>query len=223
MLRQDFTVLQIEPGDGPRVEIGGSLILLAFVMVHVLSGVMAFLEDLAVFVVIVFSLFLREAVRARVIEALGLRLFSVRLSGGGGHADYSRASLRDEETIAAIGPMVSLALWAMATIVLWTLPDGSAAARWVEIFAFVNLFIGIFTALPVQPNDGGRFLYLWLSRTISVPVARRVCGGIGLLLSVVWLPASLLAFLIFGMVLIALPSVSEHWAMLTRGAPAVEG
>lgn len=221
MLRQDFTVLQVQSGRGVRLEIGASLVLFAFVMVHVIGGMVEFLHDTLIFMMIVFSLYLRELARAWAVEAQGLTLYAVKLSGGGGAAEHSRATPYQQEFIAAMGPITSFALWALATLAVHVLPDGQAAV-WLTKFAFINLFIGLITALPVQPMDGGKFLYLYLGRTISVAFARRVMGVFGLMLSLIWLPAMLLTFLIFGIVLISLPSISEHWEMI-KGAPALEG
>ncbi|MBF9034748.1 hypothetical protein HKCCE2091_10900 [Rhodobacterales bacterium HKCCE2091] len=221
MLRQDFKVLEVDSGDGIRIEIGASLIFLAFVMVHVVGGLEEFLLDALVFMVILLSLYLREAFRAAVALRMGLTVESVRLNGAGGSIVHSRATPLQAETLAAVGPLASLGLWALASLFHGVLPSGQLA-HWVEIFAFVNLFIGIVTLLPVQPFDGGRFLLSALSRLVGPGFARRVMGALGLPLSVLWLPACLLAFLIFGMVLIALPTPREHWQMLT-GRTAAEG
>ncbi|MEM1273500.1 MAG: hypothetical protein AAGF88_06755 [Pseudomonadota bacterium] len=220
MLRQDFVIFQAETQTGIHVEIGASLLLLGFVMVHLVGGAAAFLYDLAIFLTIVFSLHLREMARAWMVQLHGLRLDGVVLSGAGGRTLHARGTTKQEELIAITGPLTSFALWAGANLILTLLPDGEIA-HWLRIFAFINLFIGIFTILPIQPLDGGRFFYLWLGRVLGHRIANRLMGGIGLLLSLIWLPACLLAFIIFGMVLIALPSVQEHWAML-KGDAAIE-
>lgn len=222
MLRQDMPVVQFSTREGVRIEIGFSLVLFAFVMVHLTGGMAGFLGDLAVFLLIIFSLYLREAARTWVVAKQGLELISHKFGAAGGQVRTSRASVEAQELIAAIGPLTSFGLWAISALILPLLPEASLAADWLMKFAFINLFIGIVTSLPVQPLDGGRFLYLYLSRTVSPAFARRVMGAFGLMLSAIWLPAMLLSFLIFGIVLLTLPSMAEHWAML-KGEAAVEG
>ncbi len=221
MLRQDFTIHQLETRDGLKVEIGASLLLLALVMVQIVHGIGPFLHSLAVFVLILLSLHLREMARGWVVRAFGLKLSGIVLSGAGGHTLHERGTDEQEELIAAIGPITSFALWAGTNLMMPIAPE--AALIWLQIFAFVNLFIGIFTALPVQPMDGGRFLHLYLTRHFGQRLANRIMGFLGLGLSVFWLPASLLAFLICGMVLIALPSPREHWDMLKGADPVLDG
>lgn len=222
MLRQDMPLVQLKMPDGLRIEIGFSLLLFAFVMVHLTGGIAGFLHDLAIFVLILFSFYMREVFRLWVVKAQGLEVYGVRFSGAGGSVEHSRGSIEQQELIAAMGPITSFGLWAISSLLLTVLPEASMAATWLYKFAFINFFIGIITILPAQPLDGGRFLYLYLGRTISVSFARRVMGAFGLALSVIWLPAMLLSFLIFGIVLLSLPSISEHWAML-KGEAAVEG
>jgi len=221
MLRQDFAIYRSETRDGLRVEIGASLILLALVMLQVVHGASTFLHSLAIFIIVVFSLHMREMMRAWAVQLQGLTLHGIVLSGAGGYTEHNRGTDEQEELIAIIGPITSFALWALANLAMPFVGD-ETALMWLQIFAFVNLFIGIFTALPVQPLDGGRFLHLFLSRHLGQGAANRMMGFMGLGLSVFWLPASLLAFLIFGMVLIALPSPREHWEMLKGADPIPE-
>ncbi|MEM9319713.1 MAG: hypothetical protein AAGA70_12015 [Pseudomonadota bacterium] len=220
MLRQDFAIYYAETQNGVRVEIGASLLLLALVMIPLLGGAAAFLHGVAVFLIVLAALHLREVARSILAGRLGLRLDGVVLSGAGGRTLTERRSCEYDELIAISGPLASFSLWALANLALTIVPDGEAR-YWLEIFAFVNLFVGLFTILPVQSLDGGRFCYLWLRRRVGAAIANRLMGAVGLLLAVIWLPASLLAFLICGIVLIALPSIGEHWAML-KGADAIE-
>lgn len=220
MLRQDFAIYQSETQEGLQVEIGASLLLLALVMLNVIHGAGPFLHSLAVFITILFSLHMREMARAWIVRMQGLKVHGITLSGAGGYTNHERGTDAQEELIAAIGPITSFALWAGTNLILPLAPE--AAVAWLQIFAFVNLFIGIFTALPVQPLDGGRFLHLYFTRIFGQVAANRIMGFLGLGLSVFWLPASLLAFLICGMVLIALPSPREHWQMLKGADPVLD-
>lgn len=220
MLRQDFSIFQSEMRDGLRIEVGASLLLLTLVMLKITQGAAPFLHSLAVFVTILASLHMREMARSWMVRRQGLKLHGIMLTGAGGHTLHDRGTDEQEELIAITGPFTSLTLWAVANLIIPVAPEG--AVLWLQVFAFVNLFIGIFTALPVQPLDGGRFLHLYFTRTLGQDIANRIMGFLGLGLSVFWLPVSLLAFLIFGMVMIALPSPREHWQMLKGANPIPE-
>lgn len=216
MLRQDFAIYQAECRDGHKIDIGLSLLLLMVVM---LCASQHFMMDLAAFFLIVFSLHTREMIRAWFVRLLGLELHNIVLSGAGGHTVHESGTVEEEELIAAIGPITNFTLWALAVLALPFFTADGAVFFWLELFAFVNLFVGIATALPMMPMDGGRFLYLYLGRVFGQGTANRVVGGVGLVLSVIWLPVLLLSFLITGMVLIALPSIQEHWDMLKGSDP----
>ena len=71
MLRQDFIIFQSQSTEGLRVEIGASLLLLALVMLQVVHGAGPFLHSLAIFVLILLSLHLREMARAWVVRPAG--------------------------------------------------------------------------------------------------------------------------------------------------------
>lgn len=218
MLRQDFAVYQSQVKDGVRIEIAASLMLLAFVMTVAFDSVSRFIENFAVLIIILACLHLREMARSWVVRVQGLTQEAIVLSGSGGGSIHTSGTDEQEELIAAIGPLTSFALWGLTNLVLLGVPDGEAR-HWVEVFAFVNLFIGVFTALPVMPLDGGRFLHLYLGRSVGPNMANRTLGFTGLIISVLWLPACLLALLVTGMILIAVPSLHEHWEMLKGADP----
>lgn len=221
MLREDFLIYQSETPEGVRVEIGASLMLLSLVMVVASPTLAAFLHNLAVLIVIIGSFHLREMARGWMVRLQGLELHGTVLSGAGGHTLHEGGSCRQEELIAIAGPLTSLALWAAANLLMAMVP-ATDGILWLEIFAFVNLFIALFTALPVMPLDGGRFWHLVLGRMFGTGFANRAIGGMGLVLSLIWLPVCLLAFLICGMILIAIPSVREHWDMLKGQDPMTD-
>ncbi|MBF9031557.1 hypothetical protein HKCCE3408_14235 [Rhodobacterales bacterium HKCCE3408] len=218
MLRHDVAVVKWNDCQGIRHEIGLSVFLLAFLIVPPTGTVAEVVADLSIFMMVIAALALREAIRAWAAGVQGLKLFAVKLSAAGGHVEHSRADRVQEEFVAAMGPVTSLWLWAVAATLSQLLPAGATAA-WMADFALVNLFIGAITALPALPLDGGRFLYLYLGRTVSEHVARRVIGVCGLVLSVLWLPAMLMTYLFTGLVLLALPSIQEHWEMVKGAAP----
>jgi len=118
--------------------------------------------------------------------------------------------------VIAMGPIVNLVIWALASLVapLVTAP----ALYWVfATLADLNLFLAVLNLLPVMPLDGGQLLHLLLCRIVSPRAAMAISGAIGLLIALLWIPAMLLVFTALGFILFFIPSFGLHWRML-RGA-----
>ncbi|MDT0549887.1 site-2 protease family protein [Streptomyces lonegramiae] len=92
-----------------------------------------------------------------------------------------------ELRIAGIGPLVSLVLGGLFTLVAWLLKVASAPGLVVEAVAWlagINILLAIFNAIPAAPLDGGRLLraFLWwrtgdrLRATAGATAAGRVFG-----------------------------------------------
>lgn len=88
----------------------------------------------------------------------------------------------------------------------------------LTIFARLNLFLALFNLIPVLPLDGARLLHSWLHRYIAGLTANRITGGIGVILSIVWIPMMFAAFFTFGFILAFFPNLFLHWRMMRRGA-----
>lgn len=186
------------------------------------------------FAMIVIAILLHELGHAAACVVQGVPVTRVVLFGGGGFCEHhARVTPRQAELIAIAGPLVNLALWAAVTLVLPALAAGppepmningtwiagpplgqSELYRALETFARLNLFLALFNLVPVLPLDGGRLLHSWLHRFVPGRTATKTSGGVGVVLSVLWIPMMFAAFFTFGFVLLFFPNLMLHWRML---------
>ena len=218
MFSDDTPLMEARGPYGAPVHMTLTFVLLAAVMVRFISGWERFLQDVIVFAVLGGSLYLRVVMRACAARVQGLEVFRITLNGGCGTVEHGRATAEQEMFVTAMGPVTSMWLWAVSTALLQFGPTGGLATL-LQLTAFLNFFIALVTLLPVQGMDGGRLVVLMLQRMLPQYQAERVAGAIGLGLAVIWLPAMLVSFLLFGMVLLCVPSVTAHWDMLRTPAP----
>lgn len=216
------------PG-GVRVDIDSTLLWLIGLIIYFSldSGLMNGLFFIAV---LVGSILLHELGHAWGCRVQGVPVRRIVLYGGGGFCERrSAASAREQELIVIMGPLVNLALWAIAgvsiwLIFLWVTQAGPAAFTYVEpitglmsflyLVGTVNLALFLFNLIPVQPLDGGKLLYLWLGRVMPADRARRVTGTIGYVMSILWIPGMVLFFFTYGWILFFIPSIRDHKAMM---------
>ncbi|ABD54642.1 site-2 protease family protein [Jannaschia sp. CCS1] len=213
-----------------------SLLILAvlFGMIFIDRGILA---AATAFAMIVIAILLHELGHAAACVVQRVPVTRVVLFGGGGFCEHdARVTPRQAELIAIAGPLVNLALWAVATLVLPALAAGppepinvngtwitgpplgqSDLYRTLEIFARLNLFLALFNLIPVLPLDGGRLLHSWLHRFVNGATANRITGGVGVVLSILWIPLMFAAFFTFGFILIFFPNLVLHWRMLRHG------
>ncbi len=217
---------------GVPVQVGASLLVLLAFYLYTGGGDLAWTA--AFVVMLMLSIFLHEMGHAWACLVQGVPVRRVMLYGGGGFCERARsASAHQQELIVAMGPIVNLTLWALASLVsnaLWDdLFAGASAysdptllfsspqaivAEYLGLFAYINGFLALFNLLPVQPLDGGKLLHLVLMRVTPQATALSVTGAIGLVLSVLWIPAMLIAFGLGWWLLFFIPSVPQHWAMM---------
>ena len=126
------------------------LIMLALVLLFMggLSGIFIVLLAFS-------SIILHELGHALVARRLGVRVSGIDLHFFGGVAKLASQpkSNKDEITIAAAGPAVSLVLAALGFGL-------SFATGWAffELLGLVNLVLALFNLIPALPMDGGRIL-----------------------------------------------------------------
>lgn len=206
---------------GVRVEIGQSIVfLLGFIAIFSggdLTGGLTFAG------LLLCAIFLHELGHAWGCMVQGIPVRRIMLHGGGGFCEPARsASATQQELIVAMGPIVNLALWAIASLAQWAMWDTIVANPsffMVELylalglFAFLNLALFIFNMIPVQPLDGGKLLHLMLLRVLEPDAAHRVTGRVGLVLSILWVPAAILAYTTYGWILFFIPSIPAHYRM----------
>lgn len=189
------------------------------------------------FGMILIAILLHELGHASACVAQGVHVNRVVLFGGGGFCEFdARVTPRQEEFIAIAGPLVNLTLWAAATLILPALitapgppiningtlisapPQAqSELYRGLTTFAQLNLFLALFNLIPVLPLDGGRLLHSWLHRFVRGITANKIVGGVGVVLSILWIPLMFAAFFTFGFVLLFFPNLLMHWRMFRRG------
>lgn len=185
------------------------------------------------FAMLAVAIFLHELGHAWGAKVQGVPVARIVLHGGGGFCQYrSSASRTEQELIVAMGPIVNLTLWALASIGVWWLQSSLMAraaageqlapgaiggyvqaAIYLSLFARLNLMLFLFNMVPVQPLDGGKLLQLMLLRVMSPARALRVTGMVGVVACVLWIPAMIWFFVTIGFVLFFFPSLRVHLAM----------
>lgn len=223
MLQDDNVVYSFRGPMGVRVDIGQSIaVLLAFLVL--LSG--GAIIDSVIFATVLFvSIFLHELGHAWGCKVQGIPVRRILLHGGGGFCERSRsASAYEQELIVAMGPIVNLAIWAIASLIQWwmwsNIGEAKPSAFMIEVsyvlwtVIWLNMALVIFNMIPVQPLDGGKLFHLVMLRLTSPQLAQRVTGVVGLILSIAWIPAAIYAYVTFGWILFFLPSIPAHYRMV---------
>lgn len=223
MFRDTTIIFRFRGFLGVEVEVGSSLAILAllFLLTSGMSPIgIAFAA--AVFGILVLSIYLHELGHAWAMKVQGYGVKRIVLFGGGGFCEPETIPKpRDMEFIALLGPIVNFALWAVLSLVVYySLRAGGAAALsysavlvMLGLAAQINLMLGIFNLLPVQPLDGGRLIHLLLRRRLSADRAIRIAGWVGLVFSGVWFAALIWLYINTGWILLFIPSIPLHWAM----------
>ncbi|MBY4892382.1 site-2 protease family protein [Rhodobacteraceae bacterium N5(2021)] len=216
------------------IQFDASLLVLAvlFAMLYIDRGIGT---AAIAFAMIVLAILMHELGHAAACVAQNVPVRRVVLFGGGGFCEHdARVTPYQTEFIAIAGPLVNLALWAVASLILpltitpsepvlingtWlTPPQGqSEITRQLTLFARLNLFLTLFNLVPVLPLDGGRLLHSWLHRFFRGITATKIAGGVGVVLAVAWVPLMFAAFFTFGVVLLYFPNIMLHWRMLRSG------
>jgi len=203
---------------GVPVHIGSSILLLVFLFLSFGTSTAQLLYNAIFLGMIIGSIYLHELGHAWATLVQGIPVRRIMIYGGGGFCERTRsATPRQEELIVAMGPIVNLTIWAVASLIWPYMPEG--LLMWaVNLLAWINLFLAIFNMIPVQPLDGGKLFHLLLLRFTSQAMAMRIAGGVGLVISVLWLPAMYLAYTKLGFLLFFFPPIGLHWRMM-NGKP----
>ncbi|MEM8590927.1 MAG: site-2 protease family protein [Pseudomonadota bacterium] len=165
------------------------------------------------------SILLHELGHAWGAHIQGIPVKRVVLHGAGGFCQATRStSAYEDELYVGMGPIVTIALWAISGLLIWTpVPYEVYEVLWA--INYINGFLALFNLLPVMPLDGGRIFHLILRRLFPSQTAARIAGGVGLFLALAWLPLMAVAFTYMGFILLFFPPIAVHWQML-RGATA---
>lgn len=199
---------------GIPVQIGGSIIILPLIFIGFGGGAATLVYDLIFVAILIVSIFLHELGHAWGCVVQGVPVRRIMIHGGGGFCEHARSpDYRQQELIVAMGPIVNLAIWAVASLAAPAMTPGVAAWA-VYWLGLINLFLALFNMLPVHPLDGGKLFQLLLLRFLPSGTATRVSGGVGLAVALLWIPGMLWLFFSVGLVLFFFPSIRMHWQML---------
>ena len=231
MFQDTSPIYQFRGPLGIPVQIGSSLGMLVLFYVFMSGGNL--ISTLGIVAMLVASIFLHEMGHAWASEIQGVPVRRIMLYGGGGFCESKRsANAWQQEFIVAMGPIVNLTLWAFASLGeyylwMWVISDPSELATpgaitgdlrvilavQLGLFAMINGFLAVFNLIPVQPLDGGKLLHLAMLRVMAPMSAMKVAGSIGLILSILWIPAMLVAYVSGWWILFFVPSIPTHFAM----------
>ena len=135
-----------------------------------------FVELLVLFGVVV----VHELGHVAAARWFGWRVTEVRLLPFGGVAAADPADGADsvqEMAVALAGPLQNLLMIGLA---FFFRRAGWWAEDWTDFFVQVNMTVGLFNLLPVEPLDGGRVLSAWISRRAPVWTVLNATSWIGL-------------------------------------------
>lgn len=204
---------------GVPVSVKQSLLMLAavlFAFVGVMDGNIAFVALLLTFLIV--SIYLHELGHALGAKSQGVAVKQIVLHGGGGFCAHGPAGAKESLVLIASGPLVNLTLWLASSpisgVVLALGGDTAQIAeiaRYIQFFGTINLWLFIFNMIPVLPLDGGRLFYLALWWRLPQETAMKVTGLVGLIISILWIPAAFAAFYFLGFILFFFPSIRDNW------------
>jgi Zn-dependent protease len=213
MFGKDQALFTFRGPFGVPVQVGGTILLLPLIFIS-LGNPKTIQNDLIFVAMLIGSIFLHELGHAWGCRVQGVPVRRIMLHGGGGFCEHARAvNPRQQELIVAMGPIVNLAIWAVASLAAGMFEFGLMpwALFWL---AQMNLFLALFNLLPVHPLDGGKLSQLALMRILPAATAVRISGGVGLILAVLWLPGMLWLYFNVGLVLFFFPPIKLHLQML---------
>lgn len=204
---------------GVPVRIHQSLLMFAlmlFGLIGLMGGDIGFVSLLLAFLFI--SIFLHELGHALGAMSQGVAVKEIALHGGGGYCAHGPAGPKESLVLVAAGPAVNLILWLAAqpvSDIVLTLggdaPYLAEIADQVLFFGTINMWLLIFNMIPVLPLDGGRLLFLALWWRLPRKTASRITGFVGLIISVLWIPATIAVFFFLGFILFFFPSIRDNW------------
>lgn len=210
---RDSALFEFRGPFGIPVQIGSSIIFLAFLFLSVGGDPAYIAYDIVFLLILILSIFLHELGHAWGCRVQGVSVRRIMIYGGGGFCEHDPATRSEDELIVAMGPIVNLALWAICSLLTpyAANPDLSWA---LEAAADVNIILAVLNMLPVMPLDGGQLFQLALMRILPAPLATRICGGVGLLIALAWIPMMIACMYYFGFFLLFFPPIALHWQML---------
>jgi Zn-dependent protease/CBS domain-containing protein len=122
-------------------------------------GALKYVAGVAFAVLLYLSVLLHEMSHALMARRFGLpvRSISLQFLGGMTEIDGEAATPGQEFKIAVVGPLTSLAVGAVALLLVLVVPDGLTRMA-LQGLAGANLVVGVLNLVPGLPLDGGRVL-----------------------------------------------------------------
>jgi Zn-dependent protease len=216
MFRDTKPIVEFRGPWGVPIQISASIIALPLIIVDFGGTAQSLVYDLMFVAILVGSILLHELGHAWGSLVQGVPVQRIMLHAGGGFCERAGQAGRDqEELIVAMGPIVTLVLWAVAGLIAPFITDPEVA--WVFwTVSGVNGFLAVLNLLPVQPMDCGKLFELLMLRYFHPRFAVTVCGAVGLFSAVAMLPLMLYGFISHGFLLFVVPSVLLHWRMIRQ-------
>lgn len=213
MFGSEKPVFQFRGPWGVPIQIGSSLMLLALIFVPLGGSSDMMFYGFISFGMLIASIFLHELGHAWGCLIQGIPVRRIMLFGGGGFCERSaNATPYEEELIVAMGPIVNLTIWAVASLLAPMMADPTLA--WALYWlSQMNLFLALFNLLPVMPLDGGKLFQLALMRVMPAYAAKRLAGWVGLFITVLWIPMMIWVYFTLGFVLFFIPPFALHVQM----------
>lgn len=211
---------------GVPVSVNQSLLMLALMLlafVGFVDGNIGFVALLLVFLLV--SIYLHELGHALGAMSQGVAVKQIVLHGGGGYCAHGPAGPKQSVVLVAAGPLVNLMLWLAAEPISDAVlafggegPHVAEIADQILFFGSINLWLCVFNMIPVLPLDGGRLFYLALWWRLPRETAMKITGLVGVIIAVLWIPASIAVFYFLGFILFFFPSIRENWRRF-KGEP----
>ncbi|MEM6386199.1 MAG: hypothetical protein AAF718_08195 [Pseudomonadota bacterium] len=197
-----------------------SILLLPLLLIDLFGTGREIVFDVMFVFILLGSIYLHELGHAWGCVIQGVPVRRIVLHCGGGFCQRARAATRyEQELIVAMGPIVTLTLWAVAGLIAPFIRDPEIA--WVFwTISGVNGFLAILNLLPVNPLDGGKLFNLLMHRLCQPCLAIMISASVGLICALLWLPLTIYGFMQFGFVLFFLPAVALHWRLLRTAVRA---
>lgn len=101
---------------------------------------------------------------------------------------FSEAESEDELFILLSGPLINLIIALVLKFIYF-----SSGCSMANLVSYQNLFLGIVNLLPISSLDGGRILYILLSKKLDFILAEKIINIISILFL---LPICILGFLV---------------------------
>lgn len=164
----------------------GGLSLSVHPLFYIFGFYYALTGKIFIFIVYTITAVVHELGHSFTASGAGYRLNKITLMPFGAVVSGNIDGLKfgDEIKIAMSGPLLNLAIGLLFVAVWWIFPISYA---FTDIVAEANFSMAFINLLPVFPLDGGRIVSAYLSGKIGEKRAKKICGIIGAITSLLLL------------------------------------